>query len=150
MFPQILRSAQFDTTCLQQSRKKKKRVTIVCFLKEKISRRVRRPAFSGGQHCDSMQPGHRKKEMLGLVIDWFQTTRNNCQHCCSSMQTDATCWAQQCYVSLAKNVASVCMGLYAHVALNISLLFVDNYITVVIMEPRFNELLYKIIMKSSV
>ena len=27
------------------------------------------------------------------------------------MQTDATCWAQQCYVLLANNVASVCMGL---------------------------------------
>ena len=95
-------------------------------------------------------PVTEKKEMLGLVIDWFQTTRNNCQHCCSSMQTDATCLTQQCYVSLAKNVASACMGLYSNVALNISLLFVDNYITVVIMEPRFNELLYKIIMKSSV
>ena len=27
------------------------------------------------------------------------------------MQTDATCWAQQCCVLLANNVASVCMGL---------------------------------------
>ena len=52
--------------------------------------------------------------MVGLVapkFDRFQTIRNKCQHCCGSMQTDATCWEQQCCVLLANNVASVCMGL---------------------------------------
>ena len=36
------------------------------------------------------------------------TTRNNAQH---GVQTLATCWAQQCCVLLANNVASVCTGL---------------------------------------
>ena len=36
------------------------------------------------------------------------TTRNNTQH---GVQTLATCWAQQCCVLLAINVASVCTGL---------------------------------------
>ena len=37
------------------------------------------------------------------------TTRNNTQH---GVQTLGTCWAQQCCVLLANNVASVCTGLY--------------------------------------
>ena len=63
--------------------------------------------------------------MLGLVspkvwLVWnYATSANKCQHCCGSMQTDATCRAQQCWVLLANNVASVCMGLnvliYIHV-----------------------------------
>ena len=44
-------------------------------------------------------------------FDRFLTICNKCQHCCSSTQTDATCWAQQCCILLANNVASVCMGL---------------------------------------
>ena len=28
----------------------------------------------------------------------YATSANNCQPCCGSMQTDATCWAQQCCV----------------------------------------------------
>ena len=53
-----------------------------------------------------------------LLLDQFQTssnnfqqvatTRNNKQH---GVQSLATCWAQQCCVLLANNVASVCMGL---------------------------------------
>ena len=39
------------------------------------------------------------------------TSANKCQHCCGSMQTDATCWVQQCCLLLVNNVASVCMGL---------------------------------------
>ena len=62
---------------------------------------------------------HRTTEMLGLVgskvwpvsnctqqvptLLWFHANgRNKSQHC----------WAQQCWVLLANNVASVCMGLY--------------------------------------
>ena len=41
------------------------------------------------------------------------TTRNNTQH---GVQTLATCWAQQCCVLLANNVASVCTGLYMQTA----------------------------------
>ena len=37
------------------------------------------------------------------------TIRKNTQH---GVQTLATCWAQQCCVLLANNVASVCAGLY--------------------------------------
>ena len=32
------------------------------------------------------------------------------------MQTDATCWAQQCCVLLANNAASVCMGVKGSLA----------------------------------
>ena len=41
----------------------------------------------------------------------YARSANKCQHCCGSMKTDATCWAQQCCVLLANNVASVCMRL---------------------------------------
>ena len=57
-------------------------------------------------------------EMLALVgsevwpvsnfIQQLPTSRNNTQH---GVQTLATCWAQQCCVLLANNVASVCTGL---------------------------------------
>ena len=57
-------------------------------------------------------------EMLALVgsevwpvsnfIQQLPTSRNNTQH---GVQTVATCWAQQCCVLLANNVASVCTGL---------------------------------------
>ena len=60
--------------------------------------------------------------LLALKFDQFQTssnnfqqvatTRNNTQH---GVQTLATCWAQQCCVLLANNVASVCTGLYNRV-----------------------------------
>ena len=38
------------------------------------------------------------------------TSANKCPRCCGSLQTDATCWAQQCCLLLANNVASICMG----------------------------------------
>ena len=69
----------------------------------RVRKRFRLPIFAG----------HRTIEMLGFRLrqkfDQFQTMRNKCQHCCGSMQTDATCWAQQCCVLLAKNVAAVCV-----------------------------------------
>ena len=56
--------------------------------------------------------------LLALKFDQFQTsskhfqqvaaTCNNTQH---GVQTLATCWAQQCCVLLANNVASVCTSL---------------------------------------
>ena len=48
---------------------------------------------------------HGPKSLTGFKL------RNKCQHCCGSVQTDATCWAQQCCVLLANDVVSVCMGL---------------------------------------
>ena len=47
----------------------------------------------------------------GLNVWLVSNLRNKCQHCCGSRQTEATCWAQQCCVLLANNVASVCMRL---------------------------------------
>ena len=50
------------------------------------------------------------KSLTGFRL--YATSANKCQHCCGFVQTDATCWAQQCCVLLANNVAAyVCMGL---------------------------------------
>ena len=60
----------------------------------------------GQQFCVRL---HGPKSLIGFKL--YATSANKCQHCCGSMQTDATCWAQQCWVLLANNVASVCIGL---------------------------------------
>ena len=52
---------------------------------------------------------HGPKSLTGFKL--YATSANKCQYCCGSMQTDATCWTQQCCVFLANNVAFVCMGL---------------------------------------
>ena len=52
---------------------------------------------------------HGSKSLTGFKL--HTTSANKCQHCFGSMQTDATCLAQQCCLLLANNVASVCMGL---------------------------------------
>ena len=108
MFPQILRvlrSTQLDTTCLQQSRKKKK-TRYDCLIFEKKGYKARVQTFSRGQHCwGSMQTGdccatlrrsqnNRNvgtccvKSLTGFKL--YATSANKCQHCCGSMQTDAT------------------------------------------------------------
>ena len=53
-----------------------------------------------------------------MKFDQFQTSSNNFQQVATTrsntqhgVQTLATCWAQQCCVLLANNVASVCTGL---------------------------------------
>ena len=114
MFPQIIRSTQLDTPCLQQSRKTKMRCNCL-FFEKNITRRVRRP-FHKGQHCwGSMQTNNKNvgtcwsKSLTGFnctqqlpSLLWFHANgRNKSQHC----------WVQQCWVLLANNVASVCMGL---------------------------------------
>ena len=87
--------------------------------------------FSRGQHCcGSMQTGATLLRYASPITeqqiyvrtccakslnDRFQTIRNKCQqvptstdqHCCGSMQTDATCRAKQYCVLLANNVASI-------------------------------------------
>ena len=60
-----------------------------------------------GQQCCARLYG--PKNLTGFKL--CGTSANKCQHCCGSMQTDVTCWAQHCRVLLANNVASVCMGL---------------------------------------
>ena len=93
---------------------RRKRAMVVCFLTKYYKARAQ--TFSRGQHCcDPMQTGiaspvaEQKNcwDLLRQKFDWFQTICNKCQHCCGSMQTDATCWAQQCCVLLAKNIKLV-------------------------------------------
>ena len=52
---------------------------------------------------------HGPKSFTGFKL--YATNANKFQHCCGSIEMDATCWAQQCCVLLANDVASVCMGL---------------------------------------
>ena len=82
---------------------------------------VRAQTFSRGQHCcKSMQfqtgitmlryfasPLHNNRNVrtcCAKSLTGFNYTQlisvNKCQHYCGSMQTDATCWAQQCCVLL--------------------------------------------------
>ena len=59
-------------------------------------------------------------DLLGQKFDRFQTVSNKCQQVptllwfhvngCNKSQH---CWTQQCWVLLANNVASICMGLYS-------------------------------------
>ena len=62
--------------------------------------------FVGQQCCVRL---YGRKRLTGFKL--YATSANKCQHCCGSMQTDASCWAQQCCLLLANNVASVCMAL---------------------------------------
>ena len=95
MFPQILRSTQLDTPCLQQFRKKKTRYDGCVLL-----------GVFGQQCCVRL---HGPKSLTSFKL--YARSANKSQLCCGSMQTDATCWAQQRCVLLANNVASVCIGL---------------------------------------
>ena len=72
------------------------------------------PTFMGvvGQQCCVRLHGPKK-------FDRFQTIRNKCQQVLTLLWFHANgrnksqyCWAQQCWVLLANNVGSVCMGLY--------------------------------------
>ena len=49
------------------------------------------------------------KNLTGFKL--YATSTDKCQHCCGSLQTEATCWAQHCCVLLDNNAASVYMGL---------------------------------------
>ena len=59
------------------------------------------------QHCCVLLANNVASVWMGLKV-W---PANKCQHCCGSMQTDATLLVQQCCVLLADNVASVYIGL---------------------------------------
>ena len=114
MFPQIIRSTHLDTPCLQQSRKKKTHDDYLFF--EKILQGSCADVFTRPTllwlHANgrNASPVTEQKKCWNLFkFDWFQTLPHECQ--CGSMQTDAICWAQQCCVLLANNVASVFMGL---------------------------------------
>ena len=51
------------------------------------------------------------KSLIGFKL--YATNANKCQHCCGSMQTDATCWAQQCCVRLHGPLRSVLEGTHS-------------------------------------
>ena len=78
MFPEILRSTQFDTPCLQQSRKKKTRYDCLLFEKN-ITRRVRRR--------------FHEANIVGVPC-------KRPQHCCATLRRSqnkrnvGTCWAK--------------------------------------------------------
>ena len=75
MFPQIIRSTELDTQCLQQSRKKKTRYACLFFEKilqgacADVSARLTLLAFhANGRNIVALRfAGHRTTEMLGLV-----------------------------------------------------------------------------------
>ena len=114
MFPQILRSTQFDTPCLQQSRKKKTRYDCLLFEKN-ITRRVRRRFHEANivgvpckrlQHCCATLRRSQNNRNVGTCwaksltgFKLYATSAKKCQHCCGSLQTDTTshnsvgcCW----------------------------------------------------------
>ena len=106
MFPQIIRSTQLDTPCLQQSRKKNTRYD--CFFKKNITRRVRRrfheANIANGPNIVALRfAGHRTIEMLGLVRPEIWPVSNCTQQVPTLLWFHANgrkesqyCWAQQC------------------------------------------------------
>ena len=108
MFPQILRSTQLDMPCLQKSRKKKTRYDCL-FLKKRLQgtcadvftrltlANIVAVPCKWAQHCCAMlrlSQNNRNvwtccaKSLTGFKL--YATSANKCQHCCGSMQTDAT------------------------------------------------------------
>ena len=98
MFPQIIRSTELDTPCLQQSRKKKTRYDCLhCFLKKKITRRVRRRFREANivgvpckraQHCCATLRRSQSNRNVGTcwansltVFKLYAKCANKCQHC---------------------------------------------------------------------
>ena len=97
--------------------------------------------------------------LLALKFDQFQTSsnnfqqvatiRNNTQH---GVQTLGTCWAQQCCVFLANNVASVCTGVKLKMAKVIPIFKSDdnsdpnNYRPISLL-PCFNRIFEKLVYK---
>ena len=83
MFPQILRSTQLDTPCLQQSRKRKTRYDCL-FFEKNITRRVRRRFHEASivgvpckraQHCCATLRRSQNNRNVGIC--WAK--RNKCQ-----------------------------------------------------------------------
>ena len=105
MFPQIIRSTQLDTPCLQQSRKKKTRYDCL-FFEKNITRRVHRRFHEANivgvpckraQHCCATFRQSQNNRNVGTCLaksltgfKLYATSANKFQHCCGSMQTDAT------------------------------------------------------------
>ena len=140
MFPQILRSTQLDTSCLQQSRKKKTRYDCLGFFKKKkITRCVCRgfheanivavPSCKRAQHCCATLRRSKNnrnvatccaKSLTGFKL--YATSANIVVVPCKRTQQVTTLLGRhECYVLLAKNVASVCMRLY-----DLSYMYIDQ------------------------
>ena len=105
---------------------RRKRATIVCFLKKILQSACAdvftRPSLLGFQanYASPVTEQWKCWDLLGQKFDWFQTVRNKCQQVptlwwfhANGHNKSQHCWAQQCWVLLANNVVSVCMGLYA-------------------------------------
>ena len=99
MFPQIIRSTQLDTLCLQQSRKKKTRYDCL-FFEKNVTRRVRRRFHEANIvgvpcSCATFRRSQNNRNVgtcLAKSLTAFKLyakSDNECQHCCGSMQTDA-------------------------------------------------------------
>ena len=105
MFPQIIRSTQLDTPCLQQSRKNKT-CNNYLFFEKSITGRVRRRFHEANiivvpckraQYCCAMLRRSQNNRNVGTCwakslagFKLHATSANKCQHCFGSMQTDAT------------------------------------------------------------
>ena len=125
MFSQIIRSTQLNTSCLQQSKKKKTRYDCL-FFEKNITGRVRRLVHEANivgvpskpaQHCCATLRRSQNNRNVGICwvksltgFKLYATSAKKCQHCCGSMQTDAISHN----IVGPNNVASVCTGLYTN------------------------------------
>ena len=112
MFTQILCSFQLDTPCLQQSRKTETRCVCLCFEKKNTRRVCRRfheaniVVIPCGRTLRRSQNNRNvrtcfAKSLTGVKL--YVTTANKCQHCCGSMQKDATS-----YNIVGSNIVACC------------------------------------------
>ena len=100
----IIRSTRFDKPCLQQSRKKKTYYDCLgIFFEKNITRRMRRrfheanivgvPCKRSQHRCATLRRSQNNRNVgtcWAKSLTGFKSERNKCQHCCGSMQKDAT------------------------------------------------------------
>ena len=121
MFPQVICSIRLDTPCLQQSRKKKTRYSCLDFGKKILQGAsadvFTRPTLLGygvpckrAQHCCATLRRSQNNGNVGTC--WAKSLTCFKLYATSANIALVPCkWAQQCWVLLADNVASVGMGL---------------------------------------
>ena len=120
MFPQTIRSTHLDTPCLQQSRKKKTHYDYL-FFEKNITRRVRRRFHEANtvgvpckraKHCCATLRCSQNNRNVGTCwaksltsFKLYATSADKCQHCCGSMQTDATSHNRCCWPTMLRPFA---------------------------------------------
>ena len=69
--------------------------------------------YKPGQHCCAALRRSTNNRNVGTCcaksltgFKLYTTSANKCQRCCVSVQMDANCWDQQCYVLLANSVGT--------------------------------------------